>query len=52
MKKDNIKIIKRNKVPLGEEVYKVIARALINSLGIDICKALVNNQKDVKHKDI
>lgn len=45
MKKDKIVILKENNVSIGEEAYKLIARALINVYGDKVCKLLVQNFK-------
>lgn len=52
MKKDNIVILKENNEAIGEEAYKLLGRALINSLGVKPCKLLVKkfNDEENKHK--
>ena len=50
MKKDNIVILKENNEAIGEEVYKLLGRALIKSLGVESCKLLVKKFKDEENK--
>ena len=50
MKNDNIVILKENNEAIGEEAYKLLGRALINSLGVESCKLLVKKFKDEENK--
>ena len=52
MKKDNIVILKENNEAIGEEAYKLLGRALINSFGVEACKLLIEKfkYKENKHK--
>ena len=52
MQKDNIVILKENNEAIGEEVYKLLGRALINSFGVEACKLLIEKfkYKENKHK--
>ena len=50
MKKDNIIILKENNESIGEEVYKSLARALIDVYGVEVCRLLIEKFNDEEYK--